>query len=781
MVSMGGKRRRSSGGNIRKKSRSSSKQILARVAERKEAAEANLLKKLQASETASRSHGTSALGILENASQPAVSAIERSSEEQKDPPKARYTARATAREDLLSKLSEPLFERIGAPQHKGKAAARKDNLPHSKNAVSNDEERVIDNCASGDDARDEPSLEHENHLAAAREKAQFDSNIKPGASRGTMKALTAFSGVGRISTSADEKRNSALEAQIESNMRNVTSRAIGLPPSVYAKWCTLNAKFDEGEKLGSLAKTVLLSLRDYNDLIVFRKLTGQEEDEIRRLYVAHLVMHVLRARARVVRNDAKLNHGEEGQKSADLVKDQGFHRARVLLLVPMKNTAYEVVKSITALAVGTGDGEKDLADIGNSERFEAEFAPGPQEQAGGTAQGHSREPSTSAGQKPADHRRTFRGNIDDDFKLGICFTRKSLKLFTDFYASDIIIASPLGLRRAAAERMSGKRTRPRSSKNHEEEDMEWKTGIGSKPRKQEKSSSTDDGFLSSIEICVIDSAHVFSMQNWDSLRKAVGMINKMPTSTGDTDFSRLRDWCLDGLMARFRQTVVFSHYRTPEIVSLVNGFANHSGVIQVLEQPAEHGTIANVSVKVRQTFLKVPEVDSPTSGPEKRFSFFLSKVLPVIRSSRDCQCLVFIPSYFDYVRVRNGLLSHSKEDETFRFASMCEYSKKSDVTRARARFYDRSVSVVLVTERFHFFWRHHIRGANMVLWYGLPENANYFPEVMKMMDEAAEAGSPVKAIALYDEFDGFRLGGVVGRNRCRKMVSAQSRSTYVFA
>lgn len=48
--------------------------------------------------------------------------------------------------------------------------------------------------------------------------------------------------------------------------------------------------------------------------------------------------------------------------------------------------------------------------------------------------------------KPSSYTAVFTGNVDDCFKIGISIKGKMVRLYTDFYSADMILASPLGLR-----------------------------------------------------------------------------------------------------------------------------------------------------------------------------------------------------------------------------------------------------------------------------------------------------------------------------------------------
>lgn len=489
----------------------------------------------------------------------------------------------------------------------------------------------------------------------------------------------------------------------------------------------------------------------------------------------------MRSRARVARHDATL---KANGANSEPVRDQGFARPRVLLLLPMRNAAYDVVQTVLSLVAADG-----AAEVANKDRFEEEFAPEEDDEifdeSAPESLSHPAEPATKpydrgSVEKPKDFRYVFRGNIDDDFKFGISLSRKVVKLYSDFYNSDIIIASPLGLRRSLAAKAAGYKGPGKPKPTEEEGDGEWKTGLSADGGGKRETDDDDDGFLSSIELCVLDGMHIVEMQNWDTLLNTMQRVNNIPSSTRDTDFFRVREWALDGHMSRFRQTVVLSAYGSAPLMGLVRPLENHAGRICIAEPKTPSGTQAKVSVSIRQTFVKVEDVPSPAEVPERRIAFFEEQTLSLIRSLSDARTLVVVPTYFDFVRVRNLLVRTQEDDPDFTFATMCEYSRPQDVARARARFYNKQASIVVVTERFHFFWRHWIRGVNTVVFYGLPQNAHFYPEFLNMTNELSAEGNATQCIAIFDKFDAFPLERIVGRARCKHMIARGSKSTFMF-
>lgn len=131
------------------------------------------------------------------------------------------------------------------------------------------------------------------------------------------------------------------------------------------------------------------------------------------------------------------------------VQDQGFTRPSTLILVPFRNSALAFLQSfldhftssISKPSTSSAKEKTQEAQVHHYSRFVSQYS---------LPEGAVDKLSDpqNADNYPADHIQTFAGNIDDNFRIGVKVTKRSIRLFEAFYGADLIVASPLGLRLA---------------------------------------------------------------------------------------------------------------------------------------------------------------------------------------------------------------------------------------------------------------------------------------------------------------------------------------------
>ena len=475
---------------------------------------------------------------------------------------------------------------------------------------------------------------------------------------------------------------------------------------------------------GNFASTIF----HYRD-VLFPCRSIENGEILRKLMCLHTLNHIFKTRDRIIKDNARLSR-EDAEEDIEL-RDQGFTRPKVLILLPTRNSCAKYLKTVISLC------EPEQQE--NRKRFQDAYATG--------------EPVSA--DKPRDFRELFDGNDNDMFRLGLKFTRKTVKFFAQFYNSDIILASPLGLRIA----------------------------LGA-----ENSKKADTDFLSSIEIVVMDQADSMLMQNWEHVEHIFDHLNLQPKEAHGCDFSRVRDWYLDGNARYLRQTILLSAFNFPSLNKLyIKNMLNIAGKLKYSSEV--DGALTKSEISLKQTFSRF-DFGTPIAEPENRFKYFTTAVIPSLRKpsrnglTRGQGVLIFLPSYADFVRVRNYMAT-SPATQDISFGSISEYTSARDVARARSHFLSGRHSVLLYTERAHHFKRYHLKGVTRVILYGLPENPIFYREIVGGFLGASIATAALDAQetsmrALFSKLDALKLERIVGTRRYLSMLKAQGGDTFDF-
>eukprot|EP00656_Telonema_subtile_P030759 TRINITY_DN33745_c0_g1_i1.p1 TRINITY_DN33745_c0_g1~~TRINITY_DN33745_c0_g1_i1.p1 ORF type:complete len:511 (-),score=114.82 TRINITY_DN33745_c0_g1_i1:10-1542(-) len=472
------------------------------------------------------------------------------------------------------------------------------------------------------------------------------------------------------------------------------------------------------KKESNVRSALLPMMLEYRD-VLWTGRTAQDAPDIQKAVSLHVLNHILKSRDLTLKNDGRAKAAEEANEGTEF-RDQGFTKPKVLILLPFKGRALKYMQSLLAAAPQT------LQEVENKARFMAEFGEGEDDAGIHPA-------------KPEDYKATFEGNIDDAFRVGVKFTKRSIKLYSEFYSSDLILASPLGLRMLIG-------------------------APGDKKR--------DFDFLSSIEIFVMDEADIMLMQNWEHVRTVFENTSAMPQTVRDsTDFFRVRSCFLSGWAKYLRQTVIVSSQQSAEVTGLFKRQCHNVIKYQIDREPAEQGVLADCIGAPKQVFQRVQSTAMAASH-EERMQHFTEKVLPTLLRAETPRTVILCRSYFEFVALRN--LFRRKEAS---FCTLSEYTSQKGISRNSQWWSTQKRKILLITERFHFFRRQPIRNINQLIVYSLPEYAHFYSEFVNNLSRNAE-DAPTSMV-MYNKYDWFQLDRAVGRERAQQMLISES-TTHLF-
>lgn len=388
-------------------------------------------------------------------------------------------------------------------------------------------------------------------------------------------------------------------------------------------------------------------------------------------------------------------------------RDQGYTRPTALVLLPTRAHAYTAVTRLLQLMP-----PQQTKKLINLERFHEEYG-----DVDGDYNPHHA--------KSLDYQLTFQGNSDDCFRIGLQLTNNGVKLFSSLYSSDIIFASPLGLKLIVGNE-------------------------GSDPHERRAD------FLTSIEILTIDNLELIAQQNIDHLVDVLNVMNGLPTKTASVDFSRVRQYFLNGHARFYRQNIWLSSVLTPHLQHLFGQYCeNKNGRIRL--RPAEYTPVtpyinhprntirqivyridlsANITTQQTLTAKQMKKMNDTVY--EKKLNMWFHDLWPRMKDwyQHEGNTVIFVPSSYDFVRIRNIM-----KQKYIDYCIFSEYSDQRMIDSYRSRIRDGKAKFILVSERYWVFNRSLLHGIHHIVWYGVPTMPEVYVDFLNFIKPPARGGS----------------------------------------
>ena len=242
---------------------------------------------------------------------------------------------------------------------------------------------------------------------------------------------------------------------------------------------------------------------------------------------------------------------------------------------------------------------------------------------------------------------------------------------------------------------------------------------------------------------------------------------------------------MDNNAKYLRQTILLAAFNFPSLNKVyTRQMVNISGKVKY-HKPYD-GTMLDLGIQTKQTFSRFSTTSS-LADPDNRFNYFATAIVPSLTKHSKLAggskmgIIIYIPSYADFVRVRNYLAADASA-QNISFGSISEYTSVRDVARARSHFISGRHSILLYTERAHHFRRYRLKGVKSIIMYGLPENPQFYKEVVGgyLGQTVLEGNNLANVRSLFTRFDILKLARIVGTKRYMLLADEKSGDTFDF-